>query len=85
MSRRLIIGATAVGATVIGAALVARRHGSRCGRFDIEQRIARMPDSAPRKWMFTNISTIRENTDQILHLLERRDLFVADQPERKVA
>ncbi len=85
MSKRLIIGATAVGATVVGAALVARRFASQCGRIDIEQRIERMPDSAPRKWMFTNIGTIRENTEQILHLLERRDLFVADGPERKVA
>jgi hypothetical protein len=80
MSKRWIIGAT-----VIGAALVARRYASQCARFDIEQMIERMPDSAPPKWMFTNINTIRENTDQILHLLERREMFVADEPARTAA
>jgi hypothetical protein len=32
--------------------------------------IERMPDGAPPKWMFRNISAIRENTDRILRLLE---------------
>jgi hypothetical protein len=85
MSKRWIIGATVIGATVVGAALAARCFASSCGRFDVEQKIERMPDKAPRKWMFTNIGTIRENTDQILHLLERRDLFVPDEPERTAA
>jgi hypothetical protein len=29
-----------------------------------------MPDNAPPKWMFRNITAIRENTDRILELLE---------------
>ena len=29
-----------------------------------------MPDNAPPKWMFRNITTIRENTDRILEILE---------------
>ena len=29
-----------------------------------------MPDNAPRKWMFCNITAIRENTGRILELLE---------------
>jgi hypothetical protein len=29
-----------------------------------------MPENAPPKWTFRNISAIRENTDRILQLLE---------------
>ncbi len=29
-----------------------------------------MPDNAPPKWVFRNITAIRENTDRILELLE---------------
>lgn len=29
-----------------------------------------MPEDAPPKWMFRNISAIRENTERILQLLE---------------
>jgi hypothetical protein len=32
-----------------------------------------MPENAPPKWIFRNISAIRENTDRILQLLERED------------
>ena len=85
MSKQSIIGTTVAGATVIGAALVARRYAARCGRFDFEQMIERMPDNAPPKWMFNNVNAIRENTDQILHLLERHDLFVPDEPARTAA
>jgi hypothetical protein len=31
----------------------------------------RLPDEAPPKWMFNNISAIRENTERILDLLQR--------------
>jgi hypothetical protein len=40
---------------------------------DWEQRIAAMPDTAPPKWMFTNIKAIRENSDRILELLKERE------------
>ena len=29
-----------------------------------------MPDNAPPKWMFSNISAIRSNTERIIELLE---------------
>ncbi len=77
MHKRLIIGGT-----VIGAMLVARQCASRCGAFDFEQMIERMPDNAPPKWMFNNISAIRENTDRILELLERERLRAAAEPAR---
>lgn len=74
-----------VGATVVGAALVARQCASQCGRLDIEQKIGRMPDNAPRKWMFSNIGAIRENTDRILELLERESSTTADDAARTAA
>jgi hypothetical protein len=58
-----------IGAGVVGAALLARRFAPRCGGIDVERMIERMPDNAPPKWMFTNISAIRANTDRILDLL----------------
>lgn len=74
-----------VGGTVVGAALVARQCASRCGRLDIERKIERMPDNAPRKWMFSNIGAIRENTDRILELLERESSITADDAARAAA
>ena len=44
-----------------------RSHGS-CGIFDFEKMIEQMPENAPPKWMFQNISAIRENTERILAL-----------------
>jgi hypothetical protein len=64
--RKALIAAGAIA----GIALLARRFAGGCGGFDIEQMIERMPDNAPPKWMFTNISAIRENTDRILERLE---------------
>jgi hypothetical protein len=58
------------GAVVIGAVVLAKRHALSGGGFDLERWIGRMPDNAPPKWMFLNISAIRENTDRILELLE---------------
>jgi hypothetical protein len=37
---------------------------------DFGQMIERMPEDAPPKWMFRNLTAIRENTDRILELLE---------------
>jgi hypothetical protein len=64
--RKLLIG---VGAAV-GAALIARRAAAHCGQFDFERMIERMPDDAPPKWMYRNISAIHANTERILELLE---------------
>ena len=65
MKRSVILGAAA-----LGVALFARRAARGCGGFDFEQMIERMPENAPPKWMFRNITTIRQNTERILALLE---------------
>jgi hypothetical protein len=58
------------GGAIAGAAYLARRQLSSDGGFDFGQWIERMPDDAPPKWMFNNISAIRENTERILQMLE---------------
>jgi hypothetical protein len=55
---------------VIVAVLLAKRFGPKLDSIDWEQRIAAMPDNAPPKWMYQNITTIRENTDRIIRLLD---------------
>ncbi|MGZ4386717.1 MAG: hypothetical protein ACXVZO_07285 [Gaiellaceae bacterium] len=58
------------GGALAGAAFAARRCMAKCGRIDFEKMIERMPESAPPKWMFRNISAIRENTERILERLD---------------
>ena len=65
-----MIKALLFGAVVIGAVVVAKRHVLSRDGFDIESFIERMPDNAPPKWAFQNITAIRENTDRILELLD---------------
>ena len=65
MSKALIAGAV-----VIGAVVLAKRHALSRDGFDIERFVERMPDNAPPKWMFQNITSIRQNTDRILELLD---------------
>ena len=55
---------------VVGAGYLAKRLAPGLGGVDWEQRLAAMPDNAPPKWMFRNISEIRDNTERILDLLE---------------
>jgi hypothetical protein len=62
-----------IGGAVAGAALLAKRFAPKMQSIDWEQRIAAMPDTAPPKWMFTNIKAIRENSDRILELLKERE------------
>jgi hypothetical protein len=59
-----------VGGAVTGAAFIAKRLASSSGGPDFGQLVERMPDNAPPKWIFRNISAIRKNTDRILELLE---------------
>jgi hypothetical protein len=59
---------------VAGVALLARAIGSGVGRVDIGERIAAMPDTSPPKWIYTNVTAIRANTDRILALLEEQGL-----------
>jgi hypothetical protein len=65
MKRLLVVGAAA-----LGVAVCARHFARGCGGFDFEEMIERMPDNAPPKWMFRNITAIRENTERILEKLE---------------
>ena len=57
-------------AVLAGAGVLARLFGPKMGNIDWEKRFEAMPDNAPPKWMFRNITAIRENTDRILELLE---------------
>lgn len=71
--KRLVL----VGGAAVGGALLVRRAISRVHGVDFEKVIERMPENAPPKWMFRNISAIRKNTEhsrrnteRILELLE---------------
>jgi len=59
-------------ATVAGGALTAKVLASRVGTTDFAERIAAMPDTAPPKWIFTNVTAIRANTERILALLDEQ-------------
>ena len=65
MKKALLLGGAVVG-LIVGGKRLARN----CGGFDFEKMIERMPEDAPPKWMFRNISAIRANTEQILELLD---------------
>lgn len=57
-------------AVLAGLGVLARQFGSKIGNIDWEKKFEALPDNAPPKWMFRNITAIRENTDRILELLE---------------
>ena len=57
-------------ALLVGLGVLARRFGPKMRNIDWEKKFEAMPDNAPPKWMFRNITAIRENTDRILELLE---------------
>ena len=59
-----------VAAALVGVGVLARRFGPKVADIDREKRFEAMPNNAPPKWMFRNITAIRENTDRILELLE---------------
>ena len=67
-----------VGGAVTGAAFLAKRFASSTGGPDFERLVERMPENAPPKWVFRNISVIRENTDRILQLLESERTSAGD-------
>ena len=71
------------GAVVIGAVVLAKRHRLSRDGFDIESFVERMPDNAPPKWAFNNISAIRENTDRILELLDSQHISDTGEAARK--
>ena len=65
MKKALVLAAVLAGLAALG-----RVFGSRMQNIDWEKRIAALPDNAPPKWMFRNVTAIRENTERILRLLE---------------
>jgi hypothetical protein len=79
--KKVLIGA----GLVIGGAVLAKRYARSCGGLGFEKMIERMPEDAPPKWMFRNISAIRENTDRILAIVEREGAAVAAEPTRTAA
>ena len=65
MKKLLLLAGVGV---LVGVAV--KRGCSRMCSVDWEQRIESLPDNAPPKWMFRNISAIRANTERIRELLE---------------
>ena len=57
-------------AVLVGVGVVVKRFVPEFGKVDWEKKLESMPDNAPPKWMFRNITTIRENTERIIELLE---------------
>ena len=66
--RKLVVAVV----VLIGLAFLAKLLGSKVANVDWEQRFESLPDNAPPKWMFRNISEIHDNTERILELLEPR-------------
>ena len=62
---------------VVVAVLLAKRLGP---RIDFASRIAAMPDSAPPKWIFDNVTAIRANTDRVPDLLQQQATAEPDIP-----
>ena len=50
------------------AAAVIVRHKK--GGLDIEQMIQKMPEGAPPRWAYENVTAVRKNTERIIELLE---------------
>ena len=84
LKKLLMIGAAVTGA-VTGAALVVKRLASSAGGLDFERLIERMPENAPPKWIFHNVSAIRENTERILQVLEGDRTSAGPEPTRDAA
>lgn len=79
--RRLVL----VGAAAACAVLLVRRVAHGCGGFDFEKMIERMPENAPPKWMFRNISAIRKNTERILELIDAERAAPTERQARTAA
>ena len=75
-TNRLVIA----GAALVGVALVAKRLAPKMGDVDLGKAIAAMPDTAPPKWIYNNITAIRANTVRILEILEGRPATPAGEP-----
>jgi hypothetical protein len=60
----------AVAAVLAVLGVLAGRLGPKMLSIDWEKRLEAMPGNAPAKWMFRDITAIRENTGRILQLPE---------------
>ncbi|HEY7380936.1 MAG TPA: hypothetical protein VH572_06975 [Gaiella sp.] len=78
-------GAIIITGAIVGVVLLGRHCMSQCVEGGLPRIIERMPENAPPKWMFRNISAIRENTDRILRLLEEKDAADTSEPGRAAA
>jgi hypothetical protein len=65
---------------VAGLACLAKRFAPDLGKIDWEKKFEAMPDNAPPKWMFNNISAIRDNTERIIELLQSETTRAHDTP-----
>jgi hypothetical protein len=54
---------------LVAIGFLVKRLGPKLENVDWEQRFESMPDNAPPRWMFRNITEIHDNTDRILELL----------------
>ena len=57
-------------AVAVGVGVLVKRFAPDLSQIDWEKKFEAMPDNAPPKWMFNNISAIRNNTERIIELLE---------------
>jgi hypothetical protein len=56
---------------IAGAVLAAHHFGPKMGCL-CERMLEKMPDHFPPKWMYLNITAIREQNERIIELLESR-------------
>ena len=61
-------------------AFLATRFAPDLGDIDWEKKFEATPATAPPKWMFNNIGTIRDNTERIIELLESDTARTQDTP-----
>ncbi|MDH3538856.1 MAG: hypothetical protein OEP52_02575 [Acidimicrobiia bacterium] len=54
-----------------GVMLVMRLAGPKIGEF-MDRKFEEAPDDFPPKWMYLNISAIREQNERILQLMEKK-------------
>lgn len=66
--RELVMKLLKMSAVIGAAAIVLRLAGPKLGE-SMERRFEEAPEDFPPKWMFINISAIRENTERILDAL----------------
>jgi len=54
-------------AAVAAAVIVRHKKG---GGLNFEQMIQKMPEGAPPRWAYENVTAVRKNTERIIELLE---------------